>query len=88
MSVTKVSVYLKTMERQRVSTCLQVFCDETLSALKVHPDSENNDGTVKFIAKFIEFGKIMNAADPCADICLRNLNRAVIHTSNDENLLT
>ena len=40
---------------QRVSTCLQVFCDETLSALKVHPDLENNDGTVKLTAKFIEF---------------------------------
>ena len=29
--LTEVSVYPKPIEKQRVSTCLQVFCDETLS---------------------------------------------------------
>ena len=42
-------------ERYRVSTYWQVFGDETLSTLKVHTDLENHDGTVKYIAKFIEF---------------------------------
>ena len=36
--LTEVSVYPKRIERQRVSTCSQVFCADTLSELKVHPD--------------------------------------------------
>ena len=53
--LTEVSVYRMPFERYRVSTYLQVFGDETLSTLKVHTDLENHDGTVKYIAKFIEF---------------------------------
>ena len=44
---------------------LKVFCDETVSALKTHPDIVNNvnvnvDGTVCFLEKFINFWKILN----------------------------
>ena len=35
--LTEVSVYPKPIERQKVLTCLQVFCDEILVALKCHP---------------------------------------------------
>ena len=34
-----------------VSTCLKVFCQHTLSALKVHPDLQNVDTTVLFLSK-------------------------------------
>ena len=72
---------------QRVSTCLQVFCDETLSALKVHPDLENNDGTVKLTAKFIEFWKIVDVHIPFAGMFERFELRChsyykLIHMSN------
>ena len=51
----EVSVYPKPIERQKVITCLQVFCDETLSALKSHPDLHEKEGTVIFISKVVEF---------------------------------
>ena len=82
----EVSAYPKPNKRQRVPTCLQVFYDEILSVLKVHPDSENNDGTKKFIAKFIEFWKIIYVPTIHADISLWDLTRAAIRASNDENL--
>ena len=51
----------------------------------MHRDLDNNDRTVKFIAKFIGFWKILNVHTPFADIRLSDLNRAVIRTLNDEN---
>ena len=46
----------------QVDTCLKVFCDETVDALKFHPgmQDENVDGTVTLIAKIIEFWKMVN----------------------------
>ena len=40
------AVYPKPIERQCVSTCLNVFCDETVVALKTHPEllDKNNSG--------------------------------------------
>ena len=32
-----VAANLKPIERQKVDTCLKVFCDETVDALKFHP---------------------------------------------------
>ena len=84
--LTKVSVYAKPIERQWVSTSLQVSCDETLSTFKVHPDLENNDATVKCIAKFIEFWKTVNIHTAYADIHWRDLKRTVIRNPNDNNL--
>ena len=47
-----VSVAPRPIERQKVSTCLEVFCDETISAFKTHPDLLSRDvaGTTKFFA--------------------------------------
>ena len=56
--LTEVSVYPKPIERQKVITCLQVFCDEKLSALKSHPDLHENEGMIIFISKVVEFWKI------------------------------
>ena len=66
----EVSVYTKPIKGQKLSICLQVFCDETPSALKVYPDVKNNDQTVRFLVKFIEFWKIVNVRTPYADIVL------------------
>ena len=80
------SVYAKPIEKQWVSTCLQVSCDETLSTFKVHPDLENNDATAKCIAKFIEFWKTVNIHTAYANIRWRDLKRAVTRNPNDKNL--
>ena len=72
--LTEVSVYPKPIERQKVITCLQVFCDESLSALKSHPDLHENEGTIIFISKVVEFWKICNVYSPYADICLKDSN--------------
>ena len=71
---------------QRVFTCLQVFWDGTLSALKV-PDLENNDGNAKFISKLVEFWKTVDVYNPYADISSQDLNSAVIRTLNLQKLI-
>ena len=48
------------IERQRVGTCLRVFCDETTSALKVHPEIQDASGTIYFLTFVLEFWKIVN----------------------------
>ena len=57
--LTYVAANSKPIERQKVDTCLKVFCDETVDALKFHPGmhDENVDGTVTLITKIIGFGK-------------------------------
>ena len=61
--LSEVSAYTKSIERQKVSTYFQIFVLK-LSALKVYPDVENINGTVKFTAKFIEFWKNVNVHTP------------------------
>ena len=55
--LTYVAANLKPVEKQKVDTCLKVFCDETKDALKFHPGmlDENVNGTVTLITKIIEF---------------------------------
>ena len=62
LKLTYVAANPKPIERQKVDTCLKVFCDETVDALKFHPDmqDENVDGTVTLITKIMEFCKIVN----------------------------
>ena len=52
---TYVAANPKPTERQKVDTALKVFCDETVDALKFHPDmqDENADDTVTLITKTI-----------------------------------
>jgi hypothetical protein len=85
--LTEVTVYPNPIERQNVRTCLQVFSDETLSALKTHPELKNNDGTIYFLSRFIEFWKIVSVHGPYADIRMRDPNRAVIRSPVDDNLV-
>ena len=81
-----VAVYPKPIERQKVSTCLQVFCDETINALKTHPDVIDGDGTISFLTKFVKFWKIVNVKGLLADIRFRDPDRAVISSDEDSRL--
>lgn len=50
-----VAVSPKPIERQNVSICLKVFCDETVAALKSNQQLENVNDTVTFLSKFVKF---------------------------------
>ena len=84
--LTEISVDPKPIERQKVSTVLKVFCDETYSALKVHLSMENVEGTLDFLYLFITFWKIVNVRTQYADIAKRDPYKAVIRSSEYENL--
>ena len=48
--LTEVAVMPKPIERQKVETCLRVFCDETVAALTTHPSvKEEAQDTANFI---------------------------------------
>ena len=49
------------IEKQRVGTCLRVFCDETISALMVqNPEIQDASGTIYFLTFVLEFWKIVD----------------------------
>ena len=81
-----VSVAPKPIERQNVSICVKVFCDETLAALKSNEQLENVNDTVTFLSKFVKFFKIVNVKGRGEDTRLRDLDRAVISSVDDEPL--
>ena len=84
------AVYPKPIERQRVSTCLNVFCDETVVALKTHPEllDKNNSGTINFIKMLVNFWKIVNVRGLNADRRFKDECRAVISSEDDPRLTT
>ena len=70
--LTEVSVTPKPIERQSVSTVLQVFHQKTITALKEHSEIDNVDGTINFLEIILEFWNIVNVKSPYADIVLRD----------------
>ena len=78
----EVAVFPKPIERQKVSTCLRIFCEETATALLTHPgmlDVEGRKETAAFIKLVIKFWKIVNVKglgadvrhnDPCKQLCV------------------
>jgi hypothetical protein len=84
--LTEVSVYPKPIERQKVSTCLQVFNERTISALKTHPDMCDAEDTANFLSKIVTFWDIVNVHCVSLDLRFRNSSRSVIKTVNDDNL--
>ena len=68
--LTEVAVRPKPIERQSVPTCLRVFCEETLTALKVHPgmDEKECEGTIRFIDKVLSMWKILNVKSKFKDL--------------------
>ena len=63
---TEVSVRPKPIERQIMPICQRVFCEETLTALRVHPglDKKDCEGSVQFIEKVLSVWK-MNVVIDC-----------------------
>ena len=84
--LSEVSVRPKPIERQKVSTCLQVFCEETISALKVHPELRDCADMIEFLLVMVEWWKIVDVHNPFTDQRLRDPYRAVIRSADHPNL--
>ena len=84
----EVAVTPKPVERQRVDICLRVFCEETYTALKVHPDMQNTEArdTAFFIEKVVSMWKILNVKGTGKDIRHNNPLEAVIRSPDDPRL--
>ena len=80
-----VSVSPKPIERQSVSICLRIFCDETIAALESHPKINNEaaSGTVNFLKIVLKFWKIFNVKNPRENQAHNNAMRAVIKMPDD-----
>ena len=65
-----VAVRPKPIKREKVSTCLKVFCDETYTALRSHPSLINRDDveeTAEFIRSVTAMWKILNVCSKYKD---------------------
>ena len=85
----EVSVFPKPIERQKVSTCLRIFCEETATALLTHPGMSNVEGredTATFIKLVVQFWKIVNVKGLGADIRHNDPLQAAICDPEDERL--
>ena len=87
--LTEVAVKPKPIERQKVDTCLRVFCDETVAALTTHPslsaDEEVQD-TAKFVRTITDMWTILNVRSLNKDIHHANPLKAVIKSPDDPRL--
>ena len=85
--LTEVSVTPKPIERQRVSTVLEVFNEKTIAALKAHTGmDEDSHGTIEFLEMILDFWKIVNVKGPYEDVNLRDPLRAPIRSLSDTSL--
>lgn len=84
-----VAVSPKPIERQRVSTCLKVFCDETVAALENHSklNQDSVSGTSNFLKIFIKVWKIMNVKGVAEANRMNDPLREVIRHLDDDRLL-
>ena len=87
--LTEVAVRPKPVERQRVSTCLRVFCDETCAALRVHPTLKTQSkGTALFVQKVTDLWKTLNVRTVNKDIRHNDPRECVIRSTEDPRLNT
>ena len=86
-SLNEVPVFPKPIERQKVSTCLKIFCEKTIAALTSHPELNPNEvnGTVKFIEVILSFGKIVSNKNIKGDERHRDPLKKQISSSEDGN---
>ena len=87
----EVAVAPKPIERQKVASCLKVFCEESYNALLNHPgmaDQNDREGTAIFIQKVITWWKIINVRGKGADIRHRNKLEAVFTDPEDSRFKT
>ena len=76
------------IERQKVDTCLRIFCEETLSALRTHPELVDGavEGTAKFIELFLTFWRIANVRSLHADVRSADPLRSAVHSADSPQL--
>ena len=76
--LTEVSVFPKPVERQKVSTCLKIFSEDVVAALKTSTIVKGATGTILFLEKIIKFWKIVNCKGIYSDIRFKDPDRAPI----------
>ena len=75
------------IERQKVSSCLQVFCDETISIVKTHSRlTSGNSETVCVLEGFVKFWKIVNDHELFGDVKCNDSRLSVIRSAHDSYL--
>ena len=76
------------IERQKVETCLRIFCDQTVAALKSHPliDAESCKGMIDFIMTITKFWKVCNVKAAGADVRFKDDDRGVVRSVDDPKL--
>lgn len=87
-SLTEVAVRPKPVERQSVSTCLRIFSDATLHALKAHPglDTQEVEGTITFVQKINKMWKILNVRSRNKDVRKNDPDSAEVKSTDDPSL--
>ena len=83
-----VAISPKPIEKQRVSTCLRVFCDETIAAMETHPgiNKDSAMGTINFLKLIVTFWKIVNVKGIGADSRFNDTLRTVMRFLDDPRL--
>ena len=76
---TEVAVYPRTIERQRIDTCLKIFSAKTATALKIYSADHNVDvkGTVMSLEKVSTWWTILNVKKKGIDVRNREPLQAV-----------
>ena len=85
VKLSKYAISPKSIESQRVLTCLRVFGDETIAALKTHTgiDKESAMGTINFLRLIDKFWKIECVG---ADIKFNDQLVTIVRSSCDHRL--
>ena len=82
------AVFPKPIERQKVTTCLRIFCYETIAALENYPDIDqsNAHGTIQFLKIIVAFWKIVNTKAKDEDVIFDDPLRGVVESSGEPKL--
>ena len=86
--LSEVAVNPRPIERQRVNTCLQVFCEETATALDLYGKwfCKDVSGTLKFIRIVVKWWTIMNVKNKRIDERNCQPLQAVVSPPDDRRL--
>ena len=86
--LTSVAVAPKPIERQNVNYMLKIFCDETIAALRAHPNLNRLEiePTAEFLEMWVEIWLMLNVKKPHVDIRLNDKRRAEFRDTRDDRL--
>ena len=87
-SLNEASVFPKPIERQRMSTCLKIFNEKTIAALRTSSriDEHDAEGTIKFLSIVLSLWKILSNKEIRGHERHREPLKAPIFDSEDNNL--